>query len=51
MEIIGEQVPEVIAEIVAEEIPVEWQWERLRVKRDSLLLCLPLEWHLQGFPR
>lgn len=36
-EIIAGQTNETVAEIVAEEIPVEWQWERLRLKRDSLL--------------
>ena len=36
-DIIDAQVPEVVAEIVPEEIPVEWQWERLRLKRNSLL--------------
>jgi hypothetical protein len=30
-----ENIPEV--EIEIEEIPVEWQWERLRLKRDALL--------------
>lgn len=28
---------EQIIEEIVEEIPVEWQWERLRLKRDSLL--------------
>jgi hypothetical protein len=36
-EIIAGHVNEIVAETVVEEIPVEWQWERLRVKRDSLL--------------
>jgi hypothetical protein len=36
-DIIAAHVNETVAEIVEEEIPVEWQWERLRVKRDTLL--------------
>jgi hypothetical protein len=36
-EIIAGHTNEVVVETVAEEIPVEWQWERLRVKRDTLL--------------
>jgi hypothetical protein len=36
-EIIAGHTNETVAEIVAEEIPIEWQWERLRLKRDSLL--------------
>jgi hypothetical protein len=36
-DIIAARMNEPIPEIVAEEIPVEWEWERLRLKRDSLL--------------
>jgi hypothetical protein len=28
---------EIVPEVQIEEIPLEWQWERLRLKRDALL--------------
>jgi hypothetical protein len=38
MEETSEQITETVTDLTFEkEIPVEWQWERLRLKRDALL--------------